>query len=880
MIDKIETEQLLKAEETLKKPLNSIKKVLTSLNNFSTDKKLRKVIDLTIPYELRLQIEKNRRNYRAGKIKAHNYGVIECSNMIYVVEKNILHLHNLFTGFQININCKENIVYVLSLKPDKNVFKENVSVVLLIVTNHHLNFYVYRKDEDEFLDVQIEYKFSQPVNNIKVTEFGRIFAIHQHEMIEISYGMHNCSFYSFNSTVLDYVFPFFSRRQKEEVLEFDVMNNFLVTLKKKEIDVYYIKKSIKKVNTIKINKLYKTIGIIEEENKITILNGNKVNGNVFFCAISSDGKRDFFDIHQLIYAKKSPLEVKHTDIIAVKGENYTIQSVDKCVLVRINENQLYNFDSNKSSENYEIVHGHHLQIGDRIFSFTDRVSVYEYLKGDDLLLCSNNPTYIIQNYGSICTLFYLLLNANGKNTYLIDYLFENMDRNFIFLIVAHLLKDIINTPIQNMEYIILDNMINKFRNIEKFDIFIRKVTGALYFAKLAYENRVTFINDITINDLLHNRKIDRWKKCLKVLNLHILKVKCYDFLCLDDIFYHNAKKMIAIGTRESYSKAVQDLLNVEVNKEIVDLLIQGKYYIGAIKLIKKMNLRYEPLVEILKESIKCKEALNLALESQDENFCYAVFDAYLRNDMRFDECVCCDEKYDNYHICNIQHEFIESFLKDKFFKSQYKEEYDLFWKFLIQNKKIKEGIDALNTVIRIKNTDISEKIRYLNIIYTFDSSAKFTLNIAKIQKEIAERMNKSLDNLIEADVLFNDYAYKYCFYDLALKILDLCDCEREILFDVMCKYLSGPVEAIESKLLRLELSGRCLDLNVLLSILSIKKINIKINICEIFEKLQFTRERIIESIKQELTHNIAPETKKYLLECVETKYGLHGDLMI
>merc|ERR1711915_176933 len=119
----------------------------------------------------------------------------------------------------------------------------------------------------------------------------------------------------------------------------------------------------------------------------------------------------------------------------------------------------------------------------------------------------------------------------------------------------------------------------------------------------------------------------------------------------------------------------------------------------------------------------------------------------------FSECMCCDEQVKKMNMLYLDSPFLEPFLQNKFNISTDQDEYDLYWRWLIHNKRKEEGIRVLYTILEAKRSNLQQKIRHLNIIYAFDASAKILLDLAEIQSEIEERMNINLDDLLGANDL-------------------------------------------------------------------------------------------------------------------------------
>ncbi|ELA47200.1 hypothetical protein VCUG_01300 [Vavraia culicis subsp. floridensis] len=879
MIENAEMDLFVRAEEKFRTPNVSARQILNSCVDYSTEKKLKKTKELQIPYDLRNYIVENDKAYESGKTSEVKYGVLEDINVLYVVHDNILYLYSFLSSYKNMLPLNENVLFVRCLKPKPAIFKKKILTIVLVVTQTKLFFFCVKEGEDGFFEVKIEHTFTETVKDIKVNDDSRIFAITKYDVVEIKYDMYGCTSHNPDVNFFEYFMPiFFIRRKISPIIDFDARNNFLVTLTRNEIVVYTLKK-FKKINVILTCRTYQNIGIVEEDGTNVVINNKLMNTNVLICAVACNGERDYYDSTRLLFSRGCPLNTKDTDKFELRGTNFVVHSGDKNVLVTLNDDQLYNFDKKRAAENYEISGSGRLFCGKRMFLVSDTVTVYEQLKGPDYLLNSKNTYRAARSYGPIVNLFYLLIKAENKDTSTFDYTFSKIDKDFVYLAVVHIIQHFYRLPVQKIYLLDLDIAIRKLRNISEYDAFVKKVIGCLNFVKIAVDYQCNYIMDMSVRDLLLNKCSEKRKKSLESINLLLLKNKCADFLSLNDLFYNSALNMIKRGSREALARAVDDLLNCDIEQGVFQRILDAKYYLGAIKLLRKMKLSYEERVQLLCKSLLCQSALLEALDDPREDFVFAVFDAFLRNKSRFNDCLCCDEKCEDINIISLSSPFLESFLKEKFYESDNKEEFDLYWKFFIYKKRQSEGVKCITTLIDIKQLTLEQKIEYLTIISAFDQSNKTKLQIAKLQSEIANRMKTTMDMLLDAQTLFNDYAYPNGYYDIALKLLDLCDCDKEVIFDVMLKYLKGPASEIEGKLAKLHLKGSCHNISVILTIFMNKKINDELNVCNMLNNLSYNKDKIIETIRRELKYNVSPDVKKYLTKCVRNTYGMNENEM-
>ncbi|ELQ74503.1 Nuclear pore complex, Nup155 component (D Nup154, sc Nup157/Nup170) [Trachipleistophora hominis] len=874
MIENTEMDLFVKAEEKFKTPSVSVRQILNSCSDYSTEKKLKKARELQIPYDLRNYIVENDKAYESGKTNGIRYGVLEEINTLYVIHDNTLYLYSFLSSYKNVLPFSENVLFVRCLKPKASIFQKKILTIILVVTQTKLFFFCVKEGEDGFFEVKIEHTFTEALKDIKVNDDSRIFAITKYDVMEVKYDMYGCTSHNPDVNFFEYFMPIlFLRRKISPIVDFDVKNNFLVTLTRNEIVVYALSK-FKKINVILTCRTYQKIGIVEEDGTNVVVNNKLMSTNVLICAVGCNGERDYYDSTRLLFSRECPLKTKDTDRFEVQGTNFVVHSSDKNVLVVLNDDQLYNFDKKRAAENYEITGNGRLFCGKRMFLVSDTVIVYEHLKGPEYLLSTKNTYRAARNYGQIVSLFYLLIKADNRDTNSFDCSFSQIDRNFVYLAVVHIIQHFYRLPIRKIYLIDLDVAIRKLRNINEYDAFVKKVIGCLNFVKIAVDYQCTYIMDMSVRDLLLNKYAEKRKKSLESINLLLLKNKCADFLSLNDLFYNSALNLIKRGSREALARAVDDLLNCDVEHSIFQRILDAKYYLGAVKLLKKMKLGYEERVQLLCKSLLCQNALLEALDDPREDFVYAVFDAFLRNKSRFNDCLCCDEKCDDMNIISLSSPFLESFLREKFYESDNKEEFDLYWKFLIYKKRQSEGVKCINTLIDIKQLTLEHKIEYLTVVSAFDQSNKTKLQIAKLQYEIANRMKTAMDTLLDAQTLFNEYAYPNGFYDIALKLLDLCDCEKEVIFDVMLKYLKGPASEIEGKLAKLHLKGSCHNISVILTIFLSKKLSDELNVCNMLNNLNYNKDKIVETIRKELKYNVSPDVKKYLAKCIRSTYGM------
>ncbi|KRH94522.1 Nuclear pore complex, Nup155 component (D Nup154, sc Nup157/Nup170) [Pseudoloma neurophilia] len=931
MLDKSDQDLLSVSEKTFKQSLNSTGTILKSLVNFTTDKKINKVRELSLPFELKKVLNK-----ALEQPSYELYGVIENINTFFIADGQKLYLYKLMANVTFQIDVSEEIRFVRTFIPKKDVFIKEISFIMLICTKNFIFSYGYKKNDDEFIQINFDFQVPSEIKDIKISNTNRIFAISEKDIFEIIYNTNGFSSTFFSTNMFQYFLPvLFSQKNKIENVLFDVHTNFLVVLNKKFLEIYQIQPSITKLSNIAVNKAYQAISIMEEN----VSKNNTVNEKLLICAIDDLGHRDFFGLSGNIFSKESPLDLDRSDKVRFYQDGYLIQNKKRAVLVSMNDDQFYEYDVKRASENFEIVYGQVLAINKRIFLFHDSIQIYEILKQDSLLkqIINNNTAVrtFCQQYGRKTLFFYFKLIAQGDilstNTAIFNSILSQLEhhdghsvfdyRQDVTDIIYFYIKSVYKEEIQNLDNLTLDIIINKLKNLTNFDQLVNKTIDCLHFVQICLDNKF-LLTDLTIQDLLYDQKKEKWRHIIKTLNLPLLRQKCTNFLSLDDLFIKEAQQLIAIGTKESLNRAIDHLSHLQdvtllslftdflikfkknstgsknasigriFNRSaetIISDILETKHFTGVSCLIKRLSLDFKDMVIILSETVKCYGSLMEALNSKKQTFCFAVFEAFLRNEEMFTECICCDTTYNPHNICDNSHsnmfnmkkfnilyinnQFLEPFIKEKLFKSNNQKKYDLYWKWLIYQKRREEGIMYLKYIIRSKKINLKEKLRYLNILYTFDSSVKNELDLATIQLELQERVGKNLDNLLSGNVLFNEYAYKYGFYDLALQILDLSNNNPEIITETFRKYLIGPSEELEEKLLKLNLTGSCKNLDILIPILSKKRLGT--NLCEILEKMKFSKAKIIEAIKKESKGELPTDKKEYLQSSAERYYGIH-----
>jgi nuclear pore complex protein Nup155 len=767
------------------------------------------------------------------------------------------------------------VLQVQAFAPRPGVFNERIAFCLFVATEEQL--VVFGVEKDTFCLINTDFVASAPSMVVCVAirsgdifigcENGSVYNV-VYRSID-SWSFRTMHLYDPDSSILSHILPSVLRRKKSPVRALSAGERFMVSLGKR-VTVYNIEGGIYRHSDIAISKEYIGVQIVEEG-----------EGGVFFYLVQKDGSRDFYD-SRLVLSKRSPNTCDMTEILDLRA--YTTQNRlcmvkrasyggNVVTVVSLNEDQLVNFDRLRPSENYEIIALRDAVelIGiDRntlVFLGEKRVSFYE-IQSVERHLLSCRPEEIFNVYKSYgekeALVFYYRLLSSNEDVGRMEYLCiksEETQLDALFLFLYRLVSPVLERPFEALlkdgGSIELERIQLKIKNIQgkiknkmlrPAHEFIDEFLQTSFFLGILLEYSVDLEN-ASFSSVMLQSSMDFRKKKLKEL-LEIFKInqsiepliktlsaRCPLFLPVEEVYYQRGVELLSKHpSRELLYESLRNLKNVRFNEQLVAKYSELRFYYGATGLIKEnFSFDFEYAVELLKSCVRCEGALNLGLEDPREDFLYALFEALLCM-LKAGEfgrgCSCCDKTSEMSlnDIIKIGTPFLEKFLREKAMSSGDPEIYELHWKYCVyRDEKVKAAGSLLELadnkpVSLLSKIELLRKALSVSVNTQLSGEVKTRLDLADVQLEMIRRGAENpmiSNNLLSADELFNDYAYRHP--DLALKIVGISNySDSGVIRDLWEAGMKGSFDAAAKFIKSFRASGPAMDCRIVGDILCTK----------------------------------------------------------
>ncbi|KAF7683365.1 Nuclear pore complex protein [Astathelohania contejeani] len=707
--------------------------------------------------------------------------------------------------------------------------------------------------------------------------------------------------YNPNFSYISYFLPAMLKKENLCIKAIKAGFFYAVALTNNNIRIYRIKKGKAEQSYDTNASDYIAINIISETEE-----------ELFFYVIRRDGSRSFFVYEtqscKHLFDKAAPQTsegIFKTEFIGEKTFQALIKSPEQyegssVTILSLNENALVNFQQNKRIENYEmfVVNENiiNTSIHKNLFFLTgSRLLEYEFLTKEKYLLISrpDDVSRFIKDYGDKeAFISYLMLISNGEDVSKLDHFFKKMEIKteaiycFLYRIIGPVLKKEINSQMALNKLSILKR---RMENVKKYlfdNSMIDHLCEAINYISILYAHELYY----TMDDILHPNTI--LSKLIDAYTLHNTSIEpllnkmskeCPSFLPLDEVYYRKGKESLK---NKFYKESLNSFKNV--TKEDLEPIINeynlNRFYYGSITLLRNSFYDdYEYFVGELVNALKCKCALDCALEDHRESFAFVVFEAMLillkKGDGRMFgySCVCSaynEKKNIGETFLNIQindifrvnSPFLEAYLNDKSKHSNIEEEYELAWKYYLFKKDKIRSADSLYKLATNKHIEFKKRIEYLTLAAGLVESYKLKLELAKIQEDIIYKTKDApshlRNKLLSADELFNDYSYPLNYYGCSLKIMDICGYNnKEIIKELWEKALEGDTRQI---LTEIRCENTCKDLESIGDAL-LSRTNI--NVTDLLLDYGFTKEAIMEYYSHRAVDGLChPNFKKRVLE--------------
>ncbi|UYI27636.1 nuclear pore complex protein [Encephalitozoon cuniculi] len=768
------------------------------------------------------------------------------------------------------------VLEVMVFVPRAGIFNERISHCLFVATEKQVM--IYGVEKDTFCLVNTDFVASSPSSvRCAAVENGDVFiGCENGGVYQVVYkSVDSWSFkimhvYDPSSSILSSLVPSVLKRKKSAVRALSIGKSFMVSLDRNAA-IYNIEGGMYKIRDVVLCREYVDVQVVDEK-----------EDSVFFYLMQNDGSRDFYENDRLVMTKRSPNIGDMTEIkemrVCTSGRRLCMARNGRydgsiVTTISLNEDQICNFDKLKSSESYEVVVMKDdielIGIDGRtvLLLGNKKIFVYEIQTVEKFLLsCRSEEIFsVYKSYGERETLvLYYELLASNEDVGRLEYLClknEDIQLSALFLYLYRLAVPILNIPFEDIlngeRNIYLERIQSKMKNIRGkikakhlragYD-FIDEFLQTCFYMNVLYEYSVSLegrslgyvlledsegFKKRTLKSILEMFKVNQSVEPL----IKTLSARCPLFLPMEEVYYQRGLEMLnKRPSREVLLESLNNLKNVQYNESLVAKYNEFGFYYGSTTLIREnFNFDFEYGVEILKKSVRCAGALNLALEDPREDFLYALFEALIdilkENGLR-NECSCCDKPsaMGLNDVIKISVPFLEKFLKEKAMSSSDPRVFELHWKYCVyRNDKVK-GTQSLLELADNKPVSLETKIDLLRTALSVSvnthlfNEVKLRLELADIQAEILRRGRVDpviSNNLLSADELFNDYAYKYP--ELALKIIGISSyTDKAVIRELWEEGMSGDFDSAVEFLGAVKASGPAMDCNIVGDILCSK----------------------------------------------------------
>lgn len=842
------------------------------------------------------------------------YGILNEINMIYYVEKNNLHLYNYCTCVTEHIQgFSTPIKIVKCFAPLSGIFNQaNVKFCLFIATQYDAVIYGIDSDNNGIFNTDFKCKMLSIPLSCNIQK-GRIFIGSEdgntYEIIYSTIPILNyktMSVYSPTTFIMRAINALF-KRKADRIISISSSTEYVISLSQR-IDIFSITGSLSHIKTITPAVQYLNVQIIEEQPLL------------FYC-IQRNGNRDYYTLEGKVFTKDVEFNITgkdnnvHLMIQTTKNKAVYLRKNNGIVFLSLfsfNEDQLVNFKTNAPCENYEQINAD-LQVNtikitseSLLILSNSRLKEYEIFTHKQLLLnCRTEELYsIYKNYGELYfTIKYYELLAENEIVYRVESFCKNQNikRFALYCFVAKLLKKIYKIDLCNMfstgnaDYIYFSNVVKKLKNIlsklneqnKEAILFIDEITQTFHYLNYLNQYHISY-NETLESILFHENSKFKEVTLQKILDffskhrsidslIRTMNNVCPIYLPIEKINTQLGIELIKGNTTQGLKESLKYFVNMsKINTYyVVGLFNSSQYYIGSIHVIKNSqtdDFTYENLVNLFKESVKCKGAISEGLNESRENIIYPFYEGLLFNfvqNKRFIQCRCCINLVDNgFNIFEIDAPSFENFLKEKHYAED--KLCDLLWKYQLHKNKKEDAVETLIQLAYRNEIAMEKKISFLEMALSINSiknrEVKRILEIYYLQKELSIRKQCHFNRLLSADSLLNDYMYDE--YDLGILLLDILQYKnKKTLSDMWKNFIlkTKNIEVIFEVISKLKNKTSCLYLFIDPLVNKIVNNNIKINMCHKLSSVGIDYTEIIFNIKNVLTNNNHPEIKKYLL---------------
>lgn len=806
-------------------------------------------------------------------------------------------------------NFSTCVRFVKVFQPVRGIFNSKIQNCLLVVTESDAIIYGIESDTHSIINTDFSCKLCSRVTCVEINH-GCIFLGcadgNVYQAIYKSIDLLNYKYlnlYSPGNTILKSITGIF-RKRPQKIARISVGERYLVSLSDR-LEVFKIEGGMYRVSAIELEGHgYIGVQIVEED-------------PLLFWCVCTNGARDFFSTEKFFSLDPAVVESSDGEKIVLSTPTRFL-SIKKTyerstlVLSSFNEDQLRNFSRARPVGNYEVVsifqHVLSADLSDKsLYVLTeDRVIHFSILDSKKFLLnCRPQEIYMMfKNYGDVefMVKYYELLTENEDTSKLEGLCKNESARNHaLFVWIYTLIKPVWTVDLYSLkssdplvepevDVSVLDGIVKKLRILrsrigqgcESALEFIDEFIQTNFYASLLADYNITFSE--TFESIL-TKDTDFKKTTLKslldvfTLNQSIepliktMQNNCPMYLPLDQINMQRGLQLIKKDDKDSLVRSLEYLTQTKFDPSVVAKFNEIGFFYGSVVLIKNsFDFDYESAVQLFRQSVRCKKALDLALGDTRESFLYPLFEAIM-DLSEFSPCVCCEAKEGMIDLVKIDNPLFVVFLKDN--QGRNEKVYNLYWKYLLYRDRKVEAIEALLNLSQRSGIPLEQKVDFLHTALSIstgthlNAEVKLRLKLYDIQKELMTRepaMRTS--QLLDANTLFNDYSYRHP--DLSIKILDAINFRDEkVLRELYSKLFSG--RSLRDCVIFLrEIANK--DLGLVIDLLVDKDCE---DLCASLEQAGFQYEEIIQNVTNVLRGVTHPDIKVSLLKSLRrfSKFG-------
>ncbi|KAI5150100.1 hypothetical protein ENBRE01_1297 [Enteropsectra breve] len=439
--------------------------------------------------------------------------------------------------------------------------------------------------------------------------------------------------------------------------------------------------------------------------------------------------------------------------------------------------------------------------------------------------------------------------------------------------------------------------------------FIEDFIETVYYGKVLFEYKIVFeesVEDILMRE--SNFKNSTLKALLNSVSLNhniypimkMMKNKCPGYLPADQINYQRGLELLKKEEGNYLSEALELFKEGKFDLELVSKFNAMGYFYGSVTLLRAKALEnrdaftgnrrngmsksantigfYEGLASVLKDSVRCKAALEEGLKDSNEEFLYPFFEAILKI-KEFSKCVCCSNVDLEMNLLKTENPLFLGFLRS----SRSDEACNLLWRYLLYRGRKREAVEAILNLCERNDLEFSKKIGLLEVglaaatvttgikkseneaLNELHARISLMLKLGQIQEELMERNKRyKTSQLLNADSLFNDYCADAP--DLGLRVLDAVNFEdKKVIRELYHQYMEDKPLGICLEFMK---SIRNKDLEMVFTIL-LGKMEKQHNICALLQESGFKSNDIITCTKNAIQTGGDPVKKGQLVQSLE-----------